>query len=130
MSRSIEDYVRLAEHYKAIGQEKIKLSEWDELPWESVTGCTDAGVTRGQQRCCMKFEAAHECGLTFCWTLDPSAWGEWRGENVLAALKRLPKRYALMIIAIAEDNAENTRKRIKEDSEALAAMEAAIAELG
>lgn len=123
--KTFDDYVRLAPHFIAVGQVKMRMP-WGHRPWEAVTACEDTGTTRAGQVCAIEFKVEHECGITFTWEVDPSCWGDWDETALTDGLKRLPKRFRRKLVAATEDNIEKTRKRIKECSEGLARMEAAL----
>ncbi|AKR54349.1 hypothetical protein XM25_00725 [Devosia sp. H5989] len=71
--KTFEEYVRLAEHYLAIGQTEIFLYRDVAVPDEAyklVTGARESGSYRLSGPNGVRFSALHTCGLTFSWTVD------------------------------------------------------------
>ncbi len=64
--------IKLAEHYKAIGETRICLSGDDEnKPWHLVTKCEPGGSHRLDISTSVRFYAFHpESGLNFDWSFD------------------------------------------------------------
>ena len=70
-----QEHVALAEHYLAIGQDEIYLSDTDDLPlttfpWEFVTSIEKGSTFRHGVDVSKWFRAVHPCGLRFRWCLD------------------------------------------------------------
>jgi hypothetical protein len=70
-----QQHVALAEHYLAIGQDEIYLSDTDDLPlaifpWEFVTSIEKGSTFRHGVDVSKWFRAVHPCGLRFRWCLD------------------------------------------------------------
>lgn len=109
------EYVKLADHYKAIGQTKIYLMRDDDHPWEFAIACEPGGTFRLSTPVTISFTANHvTSGLEFHWSLDleqkdASGSGEFHIDtpHIVKALARLPKivadqfREQLRITAIA-----------------------------
>lgn len=70
------EIVKLAEHYKAIGETDIYLYDFDnrenviQFPWEFATDVEASGSYRLNGPCGVRFSGLHPCGLKFRWTID------------------------------------------------------------
>lgn len=108
-----DDCVRLAEHFKAIGQTKIFLHDMTgrkDRPWQFVTkvetGCGyRLGVPTG-----VTLEAEHPCGLTFDWSVDFEDFGaSGTGTNkfdpnaVMGLAAKLPKAAQTQLARLLRD---------------------------
>lgn len=65
--------VKLAEHYKAIGQTRCWLSRADadsKLPWDYVVSVEPGSSHRLDIATSVSITAVHPCGLEFSWSMD------------------------------------------------------------
>jgi hypothetical protein len=108
--------VRLAKHYKALGQTEIYLNrDEDSKPWSFVTEMETGGMIRHGQSVSVWFRAKHQkSGLQFRWTFDLEP-REANGSSTLQidvsacrdVLRRLPAKPAeqlrqhLKVLALA-----------------------------
>lgn len=67
---SYEKAVKLADHYKAIGQAEIYLFENGKRPWEHVISCEAGGSHRLEIATDVNFRAKDPSGLVFRWSFD------------------------------------------------------------
>ena len=91
--------MKLAKHYKAIGQTRVYLMRDEEAPWALVTEVGEGSTYRHNTPVSVSFKAAHPCGLTFEWSLvmearDASGKGtlEFDVKRIARVMAALPER--------------------------------------
>jgi hypothetical protein len=68
--RKWKDVVKLADSYKAIGQNSVHLFSEQSYPWEFVTKVEAGCLHRYSTPVSASFIAKHPCGITFTWSID------------------------------------------------------------
>lgn len=120
---SFAECVKLAEHFKAIGQHSVYLHETKAgVPWQHVTkveaGCGyRLGVPTG-----VSLTAEHPCGLVFNWSVDFEDFGaNGTGVNqfdpaaVMGLAAMLPKSAQKQLASVLRDNVRpEVSKRLDE----------------
>ena len=73
ITKSWKDHDKLAEHYKAIGNNEIYLAGYEgvtEFPWEFVTHCEPGGSHRLEIATDVWFNAKTPSGMEYRWSFD------------------------------------------------------------
>jgi hypothetical protein len=119
MKRTWQEYVKLAKHYKAIGQEEIWLSDDENAPWHLATQLSEGGLHRMGISVSTSFKGKDQkSGLTFRWSFDiekREADGASKFIIDLSRIKRvqglLPEVIAKKFAASLAETAKAIRKR-------------------
>lgn len=95
----LDEYRRLAPHYKAIGQTEFYLNREDDLPWEIATSCEPGGSHRMDISTSVSFRGEDpETGFKFRWSwdLEPfNANGKGHYEMDVAGAKNVMRQLPL-----------------------------------
>jgi hypothetical protein len=129
------DSVRLADHYKAIGDTRLYLMG-DDLPWQHVTSFESGGGHRLGISVSVSFEALMSCGLTFRWSFDlekrdANGTGSYRIDlpNIQRVLAKMPPHIGLRFAAHLKDTARAIREKGDEYAQVAATQYGAAAQL-
>lgn len=116
-----QDYIPLAEHYKAIDKTNIYLYVEKQYPWEYVSDISSAGSYRLNVPVSLRVSAAHPCGLTFSWNFElenSSANGTSRlqlnMEHIKEINSKFPIEVKIKLANILKQHTEQARKELTE----------------
>jgi hypothetical protein len=115
-----KDYVKQAEHYRAIGETKIYLGGDGEKPWQYAISCEPGGTHRIDIATDVRFTAEH-AGLVFSWSfnIEPHSANGKGGyhidvEAIQRVLAKLPMDVATNFVTYLKSCADAVEKKADE----------------
>lgn len=116
-----QEYVKLAQHFQAIGDTELYLSGDGEKPWKYVTGVEPGGSHRLDIATSVSFKAAHPCGLEFRWSfnIEPHSANGRSGyyidiDAIQRVLAKLPMEPATKFVTYLKSCADAVEKKADE----------------
>lgn len=122
MDRTVEEYLSLAEHYKAIGSTKFYMHN-DPIPWEKVTGVKPGGLWRSGISISYYFTVEID-GLEFeyAYDIEPHSASGTGGyaidtAGIRATMAKLPKEVAVRWGEMLAESAVKMREYLQEQQD-------------
>jgi hypothetical protein len=119
-AKSWKDHETVAEHYKALGETSIWLSEYDgcvEFPWGYVSSCEPGSTHRLEISTSISFQAIAPSGLVYHWSFDI----EPRSANRTGSYRIATEEISRIMKLIPESPKKSLRSYITECAKAVRA---------